>query len=163
MRLRPDFVIPSNWSLQARTIAKAMQNYGLYIADIGSNLFVQGEPNALWDEAIWQELQSLHASDFEFVDLSAISNNAQFNPDSLQVPAALITPDDATTQAPGNGGGNPTPAPTSPSPTTAGGGGCSIAANTTTDPFLPILLALSLAALRRNKQKTVQLPNLHHR
>lgn len=161
MRLRPDFVIPNNWSLQARAIAKAMQNYGLYIADIGSNLFVQGEPNALWDEAIWQELQSLHASDFEFVDLSAISNNVQFNPDSLQVPAALITPDDATTQAPGSGGGTSTPAPTSP--TAAGGGGCSIAANTTTDPFLPILLALSLAALRRNKQKTVPLRNLHHR
>lgn len=157
MRLKSDVVIPDTWSIQARAIAKAMQNYGLYIADIGSNMYIQGEPNAQWDEAIWGELQSLHASDFEFVDLSAISNDAQFDANSLKVPAALITADDDNSQPPGGGGGGGGTPP--PDTTPAGGGGCTLSQKTgTIDAVLPLLILLASYALWRQKRKADRKP-----
>jgi hypothetical protein len=46
LRLRADFVNPTNWTAQAQALARPMQRYGLYVADIGSNLYLQGEPSA---------------------------------------------------------------------------------------------------------------------
>lgn len=84
LRLRADFVIPSTWTSQAQALARAMQRYGLYVADIGSNLFVQGEPSARWSEATISQLQTLEMNQFEFVDISAVTGDPRFNPASLQ-------------------------------------------------------------------------------
>lgn len=84
LRLRADVPIPSSWTVQAQALARAMQRYGLYVADIGSNLFVQGEPSARWSEATISQLQTLQMSQFEFVDLSAITRDPRFNSGSLQ-------------------------------------------------------------------------------
>jgi len=84
LRLRADFVIPSNWSTQARALATAMQRYGLYVADIGSDLYVQGEPNAKWSDATITQLQSIAMNQFEFVDTTSITANPQFNANSMQ-------------------------------------------------------------------------------
>lgn len=144
LRLKADFVIPAGWSAQARTVALAMQQYGLYVADIGSDLYVQGEPSAQWDPALWDELQSLQASDFEFVDLGAIHAHAQFDPDSLQVPASLVTPDEAPSQPPGG----EEPPPDDP----PAGGGCSAGTGQRHDPLLPaLLLGATLALLYRRR------------
>lgn len=84
LRLRSDIAIPANWTPQARALAQAMQRYGLYVADIGSDGFIQGEPSAKWDPATIQQLQSLRIGQFEFVDLGSITRDARFNRDSLQ-------------------------------------------------------------------------------
>lgn len=84
LRLRADFVIPTSWTAQAQALARAMQRYGLYVADIGSNLYVQGEPSAQWNEATITQLQSLQMSQFEFVDISAVTRDARFAAGSLQ-------------------------------------------------------------------------------
>ena len=84
LRLRADFVVPGTWTIQAQALARAMQRYGLYVADIGSNLFVQGEPSAQWNQATITQLQTLQMSQFEFVDISAVSRDPRFSAGSLQ-------------------------------------------------------------------------------
>jgi hypothetical protein len=84
LRLKSSFSIPDNWSPQAKAIATAAKRYGLYVADIGVDFYVQGEPNAAWDPALWRQLQSITMSDMEFVDLKAITGDPRFSRDSMQ-------------------------------------------------------------------------------
>lgn len=84
MRLKASFVPPVVWTTQAKAIAVAMQRYGLYVADIGSDLYVQGEPSAQWQASTIDNLKTLHASDFEFVDLRAVTGDNLFNGNSFQ-------------------------------------------------------------------------------
>jgi hypothetical protein len=84
LRLKAGFVIPDGWSPQAKAVARAAQRYGLYVADIGMDFFVQGEPAEGWDPAAWQQLRSIRLADMEFVDLGAVTRDRRFDPDSLQ-------------------------------------------------------------------------------
>jgi hypothetical protein len=83
LRLRADFAIPADWTPQARALATAMKRYGLYVADIGSNFYVQGEPSAVWDSRTITQLQTLAMSQMEFVNLGAITTDARFSRESL--------------------------------------------------------------------------------
>ncbi|MDR7332309.1 hypothetical protein [Roseateles asaccharophilus] len=73
LRLKAGFVPPASWSAQAKAVA-----------DIGSDLYVQGEPSAQWQDATITNLKTLRASDFEFVDKRAITGDSRFNGDSFQ-------------------------------------------------------------------------------
>lgn len=79
LRLQSNFVVPANWTTQAKAVAVAMQRYGLYVTDRGSNLFAQGEPSPLWQDATLDQLKTLTAAQFEFVDMSAITGKAGFD------------------------------------------------------------------------------------
>ncbi|QEL19776.1 FG-GAP-like repeat-containing protein [Limnoglobus roseus] len=68
-RLRPDFVIPSNWSPATRVVAQAMKDYGLIVADNGSDFYFQGTPSDQWDMDAILKLQGIKPSDFQVVDL----------------------------------------------------------------------------------------------
>jgi len=72
-----------NRTPQARALATAMQRYGLYVADIGSSFYVQGEPGAAWDARTISQLQTLAMGQMEFVDLAAVTGDARFSRDSL--------------------------------------------------------------------------------
>jgi hypothetical protein len=87
LRLKAGVTIPDNWGTQAKAIAVAMQRYGLYVADNGSNLYVQGEPSVRWDPNLIAQLKTLKMSDFEFVDTSGITSRAGFDARSYAVPA----------------------------------------------------------------------------
>jgi hypothetical protein len=84
MRLKSNFTVPSNWTTQAKAIARAMQQYGLYFADNGSDFFVQGEPSAQWNDATFAQLRSITMNNMEFVDLRAITNDSRFKSNSYQ-------------------------------------------------------------------------------
>ncbi|WP_341677981.1 hypothetical protein [Niveibacterium sp. SC-1] len=84
LRLKSSFSPPAAWGTQARAIAAAMQRYGLYVADIGSDLYVQGEPSARWSDQTISQIQGLHMNDFEFVDLGAITGRAGFDGNSYR-------------------------------------------------------------------------------
>jgi hypothetical protein len=60
-----------------------MQRYGLYVADIGSDMFVQGDPSAQWGSDTISQIQTLHVGDFEFVDLGAVTRDPSFSADSF--------------------------------------------------------------------------------
>jgi hypothetical protein len=83
LRLKGSFVIPSSWSTQARAVASAMQRHGLYVADIGTDLYVQGDPGAQWSGGTITQLQTLRMGDFEFVDLAQITRDPRFNGNSF--------------------------------------------------------------------------------
>jgi hypothetical protein len=53
---------------QARRVAKAMQTYGLIVADNGSDWFVSGVPSPRWDNDQLHALDVLSGRDFEVVD-----------------------------------------------------------------------------------------------
>ena len=52
---------------QARVVARAMQEYGLIVADNGSDWYVTGAPHPRWDNDQLQQLRRLSGSDFEVV------------------------------------------------------------------------------------------------
>ena len=83
LRLKGSFVIPASWSTQARAIATAMQRHGLYVADIGSDLYVQGDPSVSWSGPTVSQIQTLRMSDFEFVDLGSVTRDPRFDPNSF--------------------------------------------------------------------------------
>ena len=71
-RLKASFVIPSNWSPEAKAIAQAMKDYGLIVADNGSDMFFQGTPSDQWNMDAMLQIQAIPATDFEVVDLTPV-------------------------------------------------------------------------------------------
>ena len=83
LRLKADFAIPAEWTPQAKAIATAAKRYGLYVADIGMDFYVQGEPSVRWEENTFRQLGTLTLSQMEFVDLGAITRDPRFSRDSM--------------------------------------------------------------------------------
>ena len=83
LRLKADFVIPGDWTPQARALATAAKRYGMYVSDNGADFHVQGEPNATWDVRTLQQMKAITMSNMEFVDLQAITGDPRFSPDSM--------------------------------------------------------------------------------
>ena len=52
---------------QARVVARAMKQYGVIVADNGSDWFVTGSPHRGWDDDQLNALKTLRGSDFEVV------------------------------------------------------------------------------------------------
>ena len=74
-RLKASFNI-STYSKHAQTILKAMQHYGLILADNGSNWYFQGAADSRWPNALLDELKSVPASAFQAIDESSLQINA---------------------------------------------------------------------------------------
>ena len=85
-RLKSSYAIPAAFNTQAKAILQAMKTYGMYIADGGSDWYVQGEPSADWQDQTITQVQSVSSSNFEAVDMSAITGRAGFDPNSGAVP-----------------------------------------------------------------------------
>jgi hypothetical protein len=66
VRLRADYDLGS-LSEPARVVARAMQRYGLILADNGSNFYFQGDDNPGWTEEQVEPLKSIPASAFEVI------------------------------------------------------------------------------------------------
>jgi hypothetical protein len=56
---------------QARVVARAMHEYGLIVADNGSDWYVSGAPHPRWDNEQLQQLRRLRGSNFEVVPAPA--------------------------------------------------------------------------------------------
>jgi len=70
-RLRADADL-SGFSAEALVIARALQTYGMILADNGSAWFVSGAPDERWDNGALRDLRRLRGSDFEAVDASGL-------------------------------------------------------------------------------------------
>lgn len=66
IRLRADFDI-SGFSAVNQVILRAMKKYGLILADIGSNLYISGAPDARWNNDDLRRLGQVKGADFEVV------------------------------------------------------------------------------------------------
>ncbi len=70
-RLRAGFDI-SGYSPQAQVVLRAMQHYGLILADNGSNWYFGGTADPGWPVALVDQLKQVPASAFEAVDESSL-------------------------------------------------------------------------------------------
>ncbi len=70
-RLKANFNI-STFSPQAQVVLRAMQQYGLILADNGSNWYFGGTADPAWPSALVDELKQVPASAFEAVDESSL-------------------------------------------------------------------------------------------
>ena len=64
----------SRFGPQAQVLLRALQVYGMILADNGSSLFVTGAPDPGWDDDDLHQLQEIHGTDFEVVDTSGLFN-----------------------------------------------------------------------------------------
>ncbi len=71
IRLKAGFDI-SSFSPTNQVILTAMKNYGLILADIGSDLFISGAPDDHWNNDDLHNLLSVKATDFEVVKMGEI-------------------------------------------------------------------------------------------
>jgi hypothetical protein len=71
LRLKSGFDV-SGFSATNQVILNAMKNYGLILADIGSDLFITGAPDDRWDNDDLNLLKSVKATDFEVVQMGEI-------------------------------------------------------------------------------------------
>jgi hypothetical protein len=70
-RLSASFGI-SKYSKSAQVVLRAMQQYGLIVADNGSNWYFQGVATSKWPISLINELKTIPASAFQAVDESSL-------------------------------------------------------------------------------------------
>ena len=75
IRLNANFDI-SKFSQTNQVILKAMKQYGMILADNGSNLFFQGTPDSRWSDDDLDALKSVPASAFDVVKMGAIFDSS---------------------------------------------------------------------------------------
>jgi Putative Ig domain len=68
LRLKAGFAI-SGFSAANQAILTAMKNYGMIVADNGSNMYFQGAPDARWDDNDLNALKAIDASNFDVVQM----------------------------------------------------------------------------------------------
>jgi len=68
-RLKAGFSL-SGYSPEAQVILRALQEYGMMLADNGGAWFVSGAPDERWRNSALEELKRVKGSDFEAVDVS---------------------------------------------------------------------------------------------
>jgi len=73
-RLKASFDI-SGFDPQVQVILRAMQEYGIILADNGSAWFISGAPDERWNNDVLQQLHQLEGKDFEAVDVSGLMIN----------------------------------------------------------------------------------------
>ena len=86
-RLRSSYDL-SGFSAVNQVILRAMQKYGIILADNGSSWYISGAPDARWDNEDLHALSRVTGADFEAVDVSQL----MADPDSAQVRGASSAP-----------------------------------------------------------------------
>src|SRR5271154_7314142 len=71
LRLKSSFNI-SGYSATNQVILTALQQYGMIMADNGSNMYVSGAPDDRWDNDDLHNLDQVTASDFEVVQMGTV-------------------------------------------------------------------------------------------
>jgi hypothetical protein len=72
VRLKASFDI-SGYPRQARVVLRALQRYGMIVADNGSDWFVSGAPDARWDDDDLGTLRRVPGSAFEVVRMGPVT------------------------------------------------------------------------------------------
>ncbi len=79
----------SGYPPEVRIVLTALQRYGMFLADNGSNWFISGTPDDRWDNDNLRQLRNIIGSNLEFVDASSL----MVHPDSGEVPASAVSPE----------------------------------------------------------------------
>ena len=71
VRLKASYPI-GGFPPQARVVLQALKEYGMILADNGSDWFVSGAPHPKWSNDQLHQLQRVPGSAFELVDASSL-------------------------------------------------------------------------------------------
>jgi hypothetical protein len=71
LRLRANFPV-ARYPYQARVVLRALQRYGMIVADNGSSWYVSGVPDPRWDNDQLHTLHRVRGSEFRVVDTSRL-------------------------------------------------------------------------------------------
>ncbi len=82
MRLKSSFDI-SSFSTANQVILTAMKQYGVIMADNGSNMYISGAPDDRWDNDDLHNLDQVTASDFEVVQMGTVYTQSNLPTGSL--------------------------------------------------------------------------------
>jgi hypothetical protein len=73
MRVRlKSSVDPDDFPPAVQVIVKALQKYGMFLADNGSNWYISGTSDPRWNNDVLGSLHNLHGSDFEVIKMPPI-------------------------------------------------------------------------------------------
>jgi hypothetical protein len=73
VRLKASYTIPGNFSRETKAILRALQKYGMMVADNGSNWYISGAPDPRWrNSRLVSELAQVKGSNFEVVKMGRI-------------------------------------------------------------------------------------------
>jgi hypothetical protein len=68
VRLRADFKISDDFSPETRVIINTLKQYGMILADNGSDWYISGAPDERWDNDALHALGQIRGRDFQVVD-----------------------------------------------------------------------------------------------
>jgi hypothetical protein len=71
VRLRANFDM-STFPAEVRVILRAMQRYGMLLADNGSGWYVSGAPDARWSDDRLASLSRVRSTDFQVVRIERL-------------------------------------------------------------------------------------------
>ena len=71
LRLKSGYDL-SGFSPHVQTILRALQRYGMMLADNGSAWYISGVPDPRWDNDVLRQLKQVPGSAFEVVDVSVL-------------------------------------------------------------------------------------------
>ena len=100
LRLKASFNI-SGYSAANQVILTALQQYGMIMADNGSNMYISGAPDDRWDNDDLHNLDQVTAADFEVVQMNPIYTQSNLPTGSAPV-IASFTASSATVSAGAN-------------------------------------------------------------
>ena len=73
VRLKASYSIPATFSAEVQSILRALKQYGMIVADNGSNWYVSGAPDDRWNnDALVGQLAQVKGSDFEVVRMDGL-------------------------------------------------------------------------------------------
>ena len=103
-RLKSSYIIPNNFDPATKVILRAMQKYGLMLADAGSDWFFQGVSDVNFPDAVFSQLATVAGSNFEAVETSLMQINVNSG-EAVQPTAPATVPGAPTIGTPiaGNG------------------------------------------------------------
>jgi Ca2+-binding RTX toxin-like protein len=68
VRLKASYVIPANLPIEDKVLLNTLKQYGMILADNGSDWYISGSPDERWDNDHLHVLSLVHGADFEVID-----------------------------------------------------------------------------------------------
>lgn len=93
LRLKSSFVIPDQWSIYEKAVARALKKYGAIVADNGGFFSLSAVPDQRWPANAFSNLDCLDLSNFEVIQTTA----ANGGPRVAGAPIANAGPDGTAT------------------------------------------------------------------
>lgn len=77
LRLKQNFTIPSNWTLEEKAVAKGLKKYGAFVADNGNFFSISVTPDNRWPSGCFNRINSLSITNFEVIQTTGPTNGTR--------------------------------------------------------------------------------------